>query len=174
MSAVTGATFAVDHSGGRRSRRRSTAMLPLTPELRFLLAGAAEAACTAVAARSAAVSCWDREADVLRTLVNVGRLPPGEDPFPADEVYPLDSFPAVAALLRERRPFSNPSDIASSALNEAYGCSTQAGVPIVVADAVWGELWVAGDRGRTAFGARDVEAVAAVASALGHALVPLV
>src|SRR4051812_34837106 len=51
---------------------------------------AAEEALRAVGAASLTVERWDRERNVLRTLINVGRLGPGQERFPEDEVYPVE------------------------------------------------------------------------------------
>src|SRR4051812_19048954 len=107
-------------------------MVDLSSTLRCLLLAEAERARNAVEADCAAISHWDRGADVMRTLVNVGQLLPGDDRFPEDELYPLDSFPAVAALLREGRPYLNPDDVSSVALSAHHRYNSHAAVPIVV------------------------------------------
>src|SRR5215212_4351691 len=71
-----------------------------------------------------------------------GLLLAGDERFPEHEIYPLDSFPAVAALLREGRPYLNPDDVSSVALSAHHRYHSHAAVPIVVEGERWGELWV--------------------------------
>ncbi|NYI06126.1 GGDEF domain-containing protein [Allostreptomyces psammosilenae] len=57
---------------------------------------AAAQAREALDATMTAISVWERDAGQLRVLVNEGRLAPGEEPEPADEVYPVAHFPQIA------------------------------------------------------------------------------
>ena len=50
---------------------------------------AAEEARAAIGAASLSVSRWEREQGALRTIINVGELGPGEERYPAAEIYPL-------------------------------------------------------------------------------------
>jgi GAF domain-containing protein len=147
-------------------------MLTLTPELRCLLIVEAERARTAAGARCAAVSRWERDRGLLRTLVNVGELGEGSplERFPADETYPLDTFPAVAGLLLTGEPYLNPEDVSSEslALYSRYG--SQAAVPIVVEGRIWGELWAARAIGAVRLGQLDVEQLIRVSARLADGL----
>ena len=62
---------------------------------------AAERSLEALGGASLAISRLDTEAGVVRTLVNVGELGPGEERFPEDETYLMDDFPSMAAAMRE-------------------------------------------------------------------------
>jgi hypothetical protein len=104
----------------------------------------------------------------MRTLVNVGVLHPSEAPFPTDEAYPLDAFPAVAALLRFGRPYIDPPDVSSSAVLAALRHRSRAGVPIVVDGSVRGELWAAS--GARALEPADLPALSERAEAIGRLL----
>jgi GAF domain-containing protein len=139
-----------------------------TPDLIALLAEHARRAIDATGVTAAAVSYWDREDGTMRTLVNVGALHASEAAFPADELYPLDAFPAVAALLRFGRPYLDPPDVSSSAVLAALCHRSQAGVPIVFEGTVWGELWTAS--GKRALTAQDLPALSACAEAIGRML----
>jgi GAF domain-containing protein len=150
-------------------------MVNLSTQLRCLLLAEAERARTAVDADCAAVSRWERGTDVMRTLVNVGALLPGDDRFPDDEVYPLDSFPALAALLREGRPYLNPDDVSSVALSAHHRYHSHAAVPIVVDGERWGELWVSRKQhSAQMLGPGDLDRLHLVAERLGDALAPYV
>jgi GAF domain-containing protein len=141
---------------------------PPTPELIAVLAEHARRAMDAAGVTAAAVSSWDRGSDTMRTLVNVGVLHESEAPFPIDEAYPLDAFPAVAALLRFGRPYIDPPDVSSSAVLAALCHRSHAGVPIVLDGTVWGELWIAS--GERAPAAQDLPALSAGAEAIGRML----
>jgi hypothetical protein len=96
------------------------------------------------------VSCLRVRDRDLRTLLNTGVLGPGEQRRPAAELYPLERFPAAAALVAHRRPYLFTSDVAadsaSAALEARLEKTSQAAVPLVVGEHVWGELWVASTR----------------------------
>jgi GAF domain-containing protein len=139
-------------------------------QLRSILVAEAERARIAVDGDCSAISCWERDTEVLRTLVNAGVLLPGDERFPGDEVYPLDTFPAVAALLRERRAYLNPEDVSSAAIAAHHRYGSHAGVPIIVAGECWGELWAARGLGRPPFTGGDVDQLHLVADRLGDAL----
>lgn len=139
-----------------------------TPELIAVLAEHARRVIEAAGVTAASVSWWDRETDTMRTLVNVGVLHSSETAYPTDEAYPLDAFPAVAALLRFGRPYIDPPDVSSSAVLAALHHRSQAGVPIVVAGSVWGELWAASPE--RALDAVDLASLSACAEAIGRTL----
>src|SRR4051812_32588766 len=72
---------------------------------------AGERALEALGASSLSISRWDAETGTLRTLVNVGELSPGEERFPADEVYSVEDYPGVKRLMGEE-------DFAVSAIDD--------------------------------------------------------
>src|SRR4051794_25436231 len=124
-----GSQRSADHEDNGHAR--PSLMVALPTQLRTLLLAEAERARNAVEAECGAISRWERDADVMRTLVNVGLLAPGESRFPEDEIYPLDSFPAVAALLRDGKSYLNPGDVSSLAVAAHQRYGSHAGVPIV-------------------------------------------
>ena len=160
-------------SAARPGNVRDVLTGALTRELRTLLITEAERARIALDADGAAVSWWDRDEDVLRTLVNVGVLAEGRERFPADEAYPLDSFPTLAALLRTRESYLNPGDVSSLAVaaSERYG--SQAGVAVVVEGEVWGELWAGRRIGGRELTGLDVDRLELAAGRLADALAAL-
>jgi hypothetical protein len=145
-------------------------MVVPSSQLRSLLVAEAERARIAVDAECSAISRWERDTDVMRTLVNAGRLLPGDDRFPEDEEYPLDAFPAVAALLRRRRHYLNPEDVSSAAVAAHQRYGSHAGVPIVIDGECWGELWAARGLGHTPLTGGDVDKLYLVAERLADAL----
>jgi GAF domain-containing protein len=132
----------------------------LSTDLRALLADEAERVLHDLGASCAAFSCWERERGLLRTVVNVGDLASEDERFPEDETYPLDTFPAIDALLRFGRPYLDPSDLASAAVLVHMRFGSQAAVPLVVDGRVWGEAWVAAGLGGRSLTADDLLALA--------------
>jgi GAF domain-containing protein len=149
-------------------------MVALSAQLRSLLIAEAERARIAVAADCAAISCWERDHDILRTLVNVGVLLTQYERLPEDEIYPLDSFPAVARLLRAGDAYLDPDDVASRALAAHQAYVSHCAVPIVVCGECWGELWVGRRTGDQRFTGGDVDCLHRIADRLGDALGPYV
>jgi hypothetical protein len=99
---------------------------------------------------SASLSAWEPLERCVKTLVNAGRLAGEQERWPENEVYPLDSFPAVAALVEQRRPYiftpDEPGDVASQALAAGLQKKSQAGAPVMLGDRLWGQLWIATHR----------------------------
>src|SRR5215217_3212013 len=62
---------------------------------------AAERSLEALGGASLAISRWDMETGVVRTLVNVGELGPGEERFPKNETYSVHDYPSVATVIKE-------------------------------------------------------------------------
>jgi GAF domain-containing protein len=145
----------------------------LTRELRTLLIPESERVRIDLDADGAAVSWWDRDEDVLRTLVNVGALAAGDQRFPADEAYPLDSFPAMAALLRAGESYLNPKDVSSLAVAASDHYDSQAGAPLIVDGEVWGELWIGRAVGRPALTGLDAHRLELAAVRLADGLAAL-
>jgi diguanylate cyclase (GGDEF)-like protein len=140
-------------------------------ELDEVLELTCEAALEALGAASFAISKWERDRGVMRTLINVGNLGPGEERFPDDEVYSLDEHPSVGTLLRTAQPYFNSvddpdGDARAVALLRELGKESDIGVPVVVDGEVWGELWASTDPGAPRFRGRDVRFVEAIAGQL--------
>ena len=138
---------------------------------------AAEEARAVLGAASVSISRWDRDAALLRTLVNVGDLAPDEVQWPVDETYPLSQFPRATALLERGRPHTTnlgdtDADPEELHLLASLGKRASAGVPIVHAGATWGELYATmalDSPGR--LGPRELRFCAAVADQLAVAVV---
>jgi hypothetical protein len=117
-----------------------------------------------------AVSVWDRGAEELVTLVNVGVLGRGEVPRPGAERYPVASFPALATLLVKERPYrfgpGDVTDVSSASLAASLGKESQAAVPLYCGGRVWGELWAATVAGKHP--PLEPAAVPALAAAAGR------
>ncbi len=137
-----------------------------------LLERTSEAAQGAMGAASLSISKWERERSVMRTLINVGDLGPGEERWPEDETYGLDEPPQrrpaaahrAALLQRRRRPRADPRAVA---LLRSLRKESDIGVPIVVEGEVWGEVWATTAPGSPRFTGRDVRFLEAIAGQLG-------
>jgi diguanylate cyclase (GGDEF)-like protein len=134
----------------------------------------AEEALRAMGAASLSVSRWERERGVLRTLINVGELGPGEERNPEDEVYRLAEFPVANDLLLRGQPYvlreDEPGDPAGKAIAERLEKGSQVGVPIMASERMWGELWATTRRGEPSFTDTDVEVLTAIARQVGVAV----
>ena len=139
-----------------------------------VLAAAAERARRALGVDTASISVWERERGSLRTLVNTGLLAPAEEARPADEVYPVDSFPALVTLLERRTPYcfglGDPVDVSSASLAASLGRETQAAAPIAWRGEVWGSLWVASVPGGRRLTAGDIPRVVRAANEIARLL----
>ncbi|HYN52287.1 MAG TPA: diguanylate cyclase [Thermoleophilaceae bacterium] len=146
-----------------------------THELEEVLEVAAEEARAAVSAASLSVSRWEEERGLLRTIINVGDLGPGEERYPADEVYPLGDDPVTERLLRDGIPYFNAVDDPeinpwSAALLKRLGKESDVAVPILVEDEVWGEVYATTAPGQPRFRGEDVRFLEAVAGQLALAI----
>jgi diguanylate cyclase (GGDEF)-like protein len=136
---------------------------------------AAERALEALGGASLAISRWDRDAGVVRTLVNVGELGPGEERFPKDETYSVDDYPSVVRVIREGRSslaaVDDPeTDEAQRELLKRLGKETSLSVPMVFRGEPWGELWVTTVPGAPRLTSEDETFLRAVADQLVGAI----
>ena len=134
----------------------------------------AEEARRALGGIAASISRWERDAGVLRTLVNVGALGPGEVERPEDEVYPVTDWPRTIALVDQGRGYvvsrhdpPGPERGLLDANDRGSGVSTA----IHVEGRVWGELYVARAVGEPVFGAEDLGFAEAVAVQIAAGIV---
>ncbi len=134
----------------------------------------AEQTRAALGAASFSISRWERERGVLRTMINVGELGPGEQRWPTDEEYPLADYRDVAELLAQGRPYittldDDHIDPAVESLLRRLNKYSELAVPVMYEGAMWGELWATGaDRRR--FGPDDVRLLQAIAAQISVAI----
>ncbi len=133
----------------------------------------AERAVTSLRVASFSISRWERRRGVLRTLINVGELGPGEQRWPQDEEYPVADYRYDMDLLLQGRPYfssiDDEVDSASLSLLRRLEKESQLAVPVTHEGAMWGELWVSGIRGRR-FGADDVPLLEAIVAQVSIAI----
>jgi len=138
-----------------------------------LVEATAESARRSLDAASLSISRWDRESGVLRTLVNVGMLTPGETRFPDDETYALNAWPDLAVLVEDRLSFlaTVGDGSAEGGLLEQMGRDSSLSVPIIVEARTWGELWAARVPGQPRYVEEDLGFAEAVAVQIGAGVV---
>ncbi|WP_199256102.1 GGDEF domain-containing protein [Mycolicibacterium mengxianglii] len=122
----------------------------------------------ALGAASVSISRWDRDDDMLHTLINVGDLGPEEERWPENEVYSVNDERKVMQLLRQGLPYLNSiDDIDQSPENLAMlrwaGKESEVAVPVMYNDTIWGEIWATGVDGRR-FGPGDIQVLQAIAA----------
>jgi diguanylate cyclase (GGDEF)-like protein len=136
---------------------------------------AAEEARRVLGAASLAVSRWERDRNVLKTLINVGTLGPGEVRYPEDETYLVTPGSVVERLVLRGQPYFNSvgdpaADPESVQLLKRLGKDSEVAVPIVVEGETWGEVWASTAGGRRHFRAADIRFLEAVAGQLAVAI----
>jgi len=135
---------------------------------------AAERALEALGGSSLAISRWEQDAGVVRTLVNVGELGPGEERFPKDETYSVKDYPSMG-FLREGgsslAAIDDPdSDPAQLELLKRLGKEASLSVPMMLHGEPWGELEVMTAPGRPRVTHDDETFLRAIADVLVGAI----
>jgi diguanylate cyclase (GGDEF)-like protein len=173
---VSGSLAALRAGGSERDALlRVAAAAAGASSLEQVLELAAEEARAAIDAASLSVSRWERETDTLRTIINVGALGPGEERYPAREVYPLREDVGAHRLLHEGVPFFNAVDDRDvdplcAARLRRLGKESELGVPILVEGEAWGEVYATTAPGQPRFRGEDVRFLEAVAGQLALAI----
>jgi diguanylate cyclase (GGDEF)-like protein len=162
-----------DESTLRMLLRMSRAIMGAR-RLEAALEAIAEESLVALGAASFSISRWERDSGLLRTLINVGDLGPGEQRWPKDESYPLAEYRLITDLLRHGRPYvssidDHAADSAAVALVRSLGKESELAVPIMCDGSMWGELWATGTDGRR-FGPPDVELLSMIGSTVSAAI----
>lgn len=128
----------------------------------------AEQALIALGAASVSISRWEREGNILRTLVNVGDLAAHEERWPTDECYEVGVDTDVTDLLIGGRAYVHciedercPPE--SRQLLTDLGKECELGVPIVHGDVMWGEIWASSSGGHR-FDHGDAQLLQAIAT----------
>jgi diguanylate cyclase (GGDEF)-like protein len=129
---------------------------------------AAERALAAIGAASLSISRWDMDAGLVRTLVNVGELGPGEERFPEDETYSVEDYPSILRVMKEGRPYfatvdDEGADPAMRELLQRLGKESSCAVPMMLEGKAWGELEVMTAPGRPRVSDEDVDFLRAIA-----------
>jgi diguanylate cyclase (GGDEF)-like protein len=134
---------------------------------------AAERSLAASGAASLSIGRW--ESGWIVTLVNVGRLGPGEERFPRDERYPLADYPTTAEVLASGgmmvAAVDDPgTDPAHRELLRGLDKESSLTVPIVFEGTTWGELWATSAVGQPRLTERDGVFLRAIADQIAAAI----
>lgn len=137
-----------------------------------LLAVPADYALERLGAASVSLSRWERDRGLLRCVVNVGALAPGEERFPTDEVFDLPEHGELLDLSRGLGVGYNRDDPDLPALGVTllarHGHSAALSVPVHLDSRVWGVLWATKDDGPLSPDALQA------ASATAEAIAPMI
>ena len=164
------------HAGGERDALlRVAAAAAGANDLNSVLELAAEEALQAIGGASLSISRFERDSNCYRTLINVGSLGPGEERYPAEELYDVDSYPMIQRMAQTGQPYFNSlddpdCDPAAAGILRRLGKSSDLGVPIVVEGRNWGEVWATTFADTTPFRAEDVQFLEAVSGQLANAI----
>jgi diguanylate cyclase (GGDEF)-like protein len=109
------------------------------------------------------------------TLVNVGRLGPGEERLPRDERYPLSEYPSTARVLSSGgmlvASVDDPNtDPAQRDLLRRLEKESSVTVPVVIEGTTWGELWATSDNREPRLSERDGLFLRAIADQIAVAI----
>ena len=109
------------------------------------------------------------------TLVNVGRLGPGEERLPRDERYPLSEYPSTARVLSKGgmlvASVDDPNtDPAQRDLLRRLEKESSVTVPVVIEGTTWGELWATSDNREPRLSERDGLFLRAIADQIAVAI----
>jgi diguanylate cyclase (GGDEF)-like protein len=133
------------------------------------------AAMAALEADAVALSVWEADATMLRTILNVGDLASWEIEEPVDELYPADRATLLTSL--DRGELGHVACLADEDLldeDREYLISlnkfSQLNVPLLVAGEWWGELYATRREGREPFSRSDLDWASAVAAQVSAAL----
>ena len=123
------------------------------PRARYeeLIAVPAEYALERLSAASVSLSRWERDRGLLRCVVNVGALAPGEVRFPHDEVFDLVTYDEVLDLGRGigvsyDRADPDLSRVGADLLSR-HGHLAALSAPVHLDGRVWGVVWATKDSG---------------------------
>ncbi|HVP03064.1 MAG TPA: HD domain-containing phosphohydrolase [Solirubrobacteraceae bacterium] len=136
---------------------------------------AAEESRVAIDAASLSIERWMPERGMLRTLVNVGDLGPGEEHHPADEIYLLEGDRMLRRVLEEGGTYSCSADDPGTPAVErellvALGKQSSVAVPIRFGGETWGQIWAARTAGQPPFDQRDARFLHAISGQIGAAI----
>ena len=134
---------------------------------------AADRALEALGCAALSIGRW--EAGWIVTLVNVGRLGPGEERLPSDERYPLAEYPTTARVLSSGgmmvASVDDPdSDEAHRELLRRLEKESSVTVPVVIEGTTWGELRATSDNHKPRLRERDGLFLRAIADQIAVAI----
>ncbi|HMS61288.1 MAG TPA: diguanylate cyclase [Solirubrobacteraceae bacterium] len=136
---------------------------------------AAEEALGAIGAASLSIERWIADRGILRTLVNVGDLAPGEERHPVDELYQLEGDRDLRRVLEDGGTYfcslDDPeiADVEAEMLR-ALGKNSSVAVPITFGGETWGQIWATRRADQQPFSERDARFLHAISGQVGSAI----
>ncbi|MFL6099810.1 MAG: diguanylate cyclase [Actinomycetales bacterium] len=161
------------------SRLRSLASmaraLGRSERLETIVEMCAEEARRAIDAASVSISRLEAGTGLVRTVINVGDLGPGEERWPSNEFYSLQDFVQLQSVVNDLRTWTyalgDPDvDPKEAELLRALGKASALGAPLVVDGALWGELYATRGHRQPAFDAGETAYLEALAAILSGAI----
>ncbi len=136
---------------------------------------AAEESRLAIEAASLSIERWLPERGMLRTLVNVGELAPGEEHHPGRRDLPPRGGPGAAPVLQDGGTYHCSVDDPDAPAIErdllaALGKHSSVAVPIRFGGDTWGQIWAARTADQPPFGERDARFLHAISGQIGSAI----
>lgn len=152
----------IDTALGLRSLAAMTHVLMRSVPLDEMLEVAAEQAREALGAATVSISRVEPGTSIIRTLINVGDLGPGEQRYPTDETYSTTDYTGAAAALHHGVTWVESLDDPGCAPSERelltrLGKGSSLATAIVVDGDQWGEFYATRHVGAATF---DEEAIA--------------
>ncbi|HTE74311.1 MAG TPA: sensor domain-containing diguanylate cyclase [Actinomycetes bacterium] len=168
-----GRSGAGDDAARLRSLLEIARVIGSTRRFDDLVERSAESTRRALDAAALSISRWDRESGLLRVLVNVGLLGPGEQRIPEDETYSLADLPAMTALVEERLSFVSAVDDGTPEARQlaVRDKDSALSVPVIVEGRVWGEIWAARAPGQPRYEKPDLAFAEALATQIAAGVV---
>jgi diguanylate cyclase (GGDEF)-like protein len=150
-------------------------VLSRSHDVREVLETAAENARLAMDAATVSIGQVDIDADVVRTIVNVGDLAEDESRWPDDEVYPIGTDERLMSAIHELRSWTDDITDPDCAprereLLEKLGKGSSLVTPVVVDGRAWGEFYATRHIGAVPFDVEDIAYAEVVAAILGTAV----
>lgn len=155
-----------DQTTGRADERlaglvRLARVMADTRSLPELAERVCEEARFALGARNVSLSRLEPERGLVRTIVNVGELAPGDERYPVDETYMVADFPLLGSMVDEAQPWrvqvDDPgTDFAERELLARMGAASAIAAPLLAEGRVWGELFATRSAGDTPFDDDDL------------------
>jgi diguanylate cyclase (GGDEF)-like protein len=165
--------------GQLRSLASMARVLGRSERLEIIVEMSAEEARRVVDAASVSISRLEAGTGLIRTIINVGDLGPREERWPVNEIYAMQDFTKLRAVVDQGRTWTasldDPAiDPPEADLLRELGKGSSMGAPLVVDGSLWGELYATRHVFQPTFESADsayFEALAAILSgAISRAL----
>ncbi|GAB3680208.1 GGDEF domain-containing protein [Angustibacter aerolatus] len=164
-----------DDASSLRSLAAMARALGRSERLLAMVELAAEEACVAMDAASVSISRVEPGIGSVRTLINAGDLGPDEERWPTDEVYPVEAYAQLEAVVHDGRTLiTSVTDPAAPAeelrILHALGKGSALQAAIAVDGQLWGEFYATRHVGVEAFSEQESAYAETLVAILGGAV----